>query len=135
LQRPPLSSRDSHRCRDLTARVRRAGDIDRGDPGASTGRGDGRPRDSWASGPRSRSTQRPRIGCHVGARCATRAAGCLLRQLYRQRSPEDGDVGYQVRGREPLVLTVTDQYIPRSRPKLRRRWDCVSHSARRLKCK
>jgi len=31
-------------------------------------------------------------------------------------SPEDGDVACQVRGREPLVLTVTDQYIPRSRP-------------------
>lgn len=31
-------------------------------------------------------------------------------------SPEDGDVGCQVRGREPVVLTVSYQYIPRSSP-------------------
>ena len=31
-------------------------------------------------------------------------------------SPEDGDLGCQVRGREPVVLTVSYQYIPRSSP-------------------
>jgi hypothetical protein len=31
-------------------------------------------------------------------------------------SPEDGDVGCQVRGREPLVLTLSYQFIPRSFP-------------------
>ena len=31
-------------------------------------------------------------------------------------SPEDGDVGCQVRGREPLVLTLSGQFIPRSTP-------------------
>jgi hypothetical protein len=31
-------------------------------------------------------------------------------------SPEDGDVGCQVRGREPLVLTLSHQFIPRSTP-------------------
>lgn len=31
-------------------------------------------------------------------------------------NPEDGDVGCQVRGREPLVLTLASQWIPRSSP-------------------
>lgn len=31
-------------------------------------------------------------------------------------SPEDGDLGCQVRGREPMVLSLTYQWIPRSSP-------------------